>query len=1199
MRLKSALGIVLLSVALPLFAETCTFEGWRVSESGAAATWAGSRQKTENQPGWYDMPGWQMASPQEFKIAKGPVFVVCDVTADSAYTQELFTNGPAQIRLNGAPAKSLGGGIYQLSLKPGLNTFELQIGKAAAQNDDQAKSKGKKRKKTKSKTPSGIVQFAMRPFEQDYVTQPIAFKIKSARRAIEALGKQYPKYDSTTYLKQLDQLEQNGASDAAIEKFRHQALLLDNPEVDFDQILFRASSSESMPANWRGNSTYLRSHGKESRPTFKDELSLLNIRDQSVKTIYQPADPKEGVMDLALDFDAGKFLYSGVNSADNTFQIYEMNLDGTGKRQITPNLTAIDHYSGTYLPNGKIIFCSTASLNAVPCVAGRDYVGNLFEINADGTDMRQVTFDQENDWYPWVTDDGRVMYLRWEYTDNAHYFTRILMQMNPDGTNLRSIYGSNSYWPNTMFYAKTIPGDSSKFVAICSGHHGSERAGELVLFNMDKGEFEADGVVQRMPGYGKTVDPVVVDKYMDGRWPRFLHPYPLSENFFIVAGQFSAKQKWALYLVDRYDNMVKIADAPGKHMFEPIPVKKRKKPPMIADRRNFEAKDATLFIQDIYEGPGLKDVPRGTVKSMRIFTYGYAYRLGGGHDCLAIEGGWDTKRVLGTVPVEADGSVSVNVPHSMPLSLQPLDENGQALQVMRSWLTAMPGERLSCVGCHESSRTAPPMRVAKAARQAPKELTPWAGTTRPYGFGFKREIQPVLDTYCVGCHNGQANRPDFADTSETAEFAGGHSIKRHFGQSYRALHPYVRRPGPESDMHLLNPMEYHASTSPLMQMLAKGHHGVELGADAYTRLNTWIDLNVPYHPTWLEEQRGDAKTAAKSAQMVEFKKRYAGITDEVDWMPETPIDRPAFIKPAAVKKPAPLTLKGWPLSDAQVKAMATETKTVTIGGKAMTFAKIPAGQFVMGSVTGKRDEYPQSVVTIEKPFWMSVKEITNAEFWAFNPNHSSGAIDMQWKDHVYAGYPANGPAMPAIRVSWNEAMAFCQWASEQSGLKISLPTEAQWEWAARAGSDQPFFFGTSGFEKQANLADKRIGLLAVKGINPQPVPVKDRTPLNDFVPRDDSFDDGRLVPDGTAQYAANPWGLYDLHGNVAEWTRSDYKAYPYSAEDGRNAGHVAEKKVARGGSWRDMPHRATASFRLPYESYQKVANVGFRLVIEQ
>ncbi len=902
-------------------------------------------------------------------------------------------------------------------------------------------------------------------------------------------------------------------------------------------------------------------------------------------------------MDLMLSFDGKKMLYSGVDLESNTFQIYEMNIDGSRKHRITPILNAIDHYNAAYLPNGKILFCSTASLNSVPCVQGNDYVGTLFEINPDGTGMRQVAFDQENDWYPWVKENGRVMYSRWEYTDNSHYFTRILMEMNPDGTNNRSIYGSNSFWPNTLFYAKQIPGQTSMFCAIVSGHHGTARAGELIIFDSNKGDFEADGAIQRIPERGKKIEPVIKDNYMGGKWPRFLHPYPLDKNFILVSAQLQPDHKWGLYLVDTFDNMIKLTDG-SKHSFEPVPVLPRKRPPVIPEKRNLKSKDATLFIQDIYAGPGLKGIPRGTVKALRIFTYGYAYRLMGGHDALAIEGGWDTKRVLGTVPVEQDGSVMVKVPHSLPLSIQPLDENGQALQIMRSWLTAQPGEVVSCVGCHEPSSMAPPANKCIAATKPPQKLNNWSKFGKTYGFGFNREIQPILDKYCAGCHDGRAksviNLKD--NTEQHWELGKGiWAAKRHFSKSYLALHPYVRRPGPESDMHLLTPMDFHASTSELMQILNKSHHGVKMSKKDREQLVTWIDLNVPYHSTWLEENPSK-HTAEQAARTKKFKTLYAGIDDDIEWLPKEPVKRPKFIRPKNIKKPKKVTLADWPLAD---NSISQDSKKIKIGEKEITLVKIPAGKFVMGSVEGALDEAPQAVVEIEKPFWISTTEITNDQLRQFNPKHDSRFIDQQWKDHVFPGYPANKPEMPAIRVSWNESIQFCKWLSQKTGLKVNLPTEAQWEWAARAGSDQPWFFGKTGFEKYANLADKSIGLLAVKGVNPRPVPENQRNLLNNFVPRDSTFNDGRLLPDATGQYQPNAWGIYDMIGNVSEWTRSAYKPYPYRHGDGRNKTSGDDKRVVRGGSWRDRPKTATASYRVPYAPFQKVFNVGFRIVIEE
>jgi hypothetical protein len=178
---------------------------------------------------------------------------------------------------------------------------------------------------------------------------------------------------------------------------------------------------------------------------------------------------------------------------------------------------------------------------------------------------------------------------------------------------------------------------------------------------------------------------------------------------------------------------------------------------------------------------------------------------------------------------------------------------------MRSWFTAMPGEVLSCVGCHESQNSSPPSIPTLAAYGAPAEIQPWYGPAR--GFNFEREVQPVLDRYCVGCHHGQAGRSRptgvrsagiGADHRLRSVYHDGGRDAGHFSTSYAELHRFVRRPGLESDYHLLMPMEFHASTTQLVQLLAKGHHNVQLDAESWDRLITWIDLNAPFHGTWTE-----------------------------------------------------------------------------------------------------------------------------------------------------------------------------------------------------------------------------------------------------------------------------------------------------------------------------------------------------------
>ncbi|MCX7045050.1 MAG: formylglycine-generating enzyme family protein, partial [Candidatus Sumerlaeota bacterium] len=217
----------------------------------------------------------------------------------------------------------------------------------------------------------------------------------------------------------------------------------------------------------------------------------------------------------------------------------------------------------------------------------------------------------------------------------------------------------------------------------------------------------------------------------------------------------------------------------------------------------------------------------------------------------------------------------------------------------------------------------------------------------------------------------------------------------------------------------------------------------------------------------------------------------------------------------------------------------------------------------------------------------------------FDPLHDNRFIDQQSKDHTTPGYPINGPSFPVVRISWREAMAYCEWLSKKTGGHFTLPTEAQWEWACRAGTDTPLSYGgvDGDFSTYANLADVSIKLLAVQGVNPQPIP--NPSNIQAFLPRDDRYNDGQKILCEIGKYKPNAWGLYDMHGNAGEWTLSLYRPYPYSDGDGRNAVTAEGDHVARGGSWSDRPIRARSAFRLAYPSWQRVSNVGFRVMCDQ
>ena len=176
-------------------------------------------------------------------------------------------------------------------------------------------------------------------------------------------------------------------------------------------------------------------------------------------------------------------------------------------------------------------------------------------------------------------------------------------------------------------------------------------------------------------------------------------------------------------------------------------------------------------------------------------------------------------------------------------------------------------------------------------------------------------------------------------------------------------------------------------------------------------------------------------------------------------------------------------------------------------------------------------------------------------------------------------------------------MAFCRKLSEKTGMKITLPTEVQWEWACRAGSDSEFWYGSlnTDFGKYENLADKHLNQMAVRGVNPMPMKENDAWyKYYTYQPKENGVDDGNMLMVKGGGYQANPWGLYDMQGNVAEWTSSDYSPYPYNEK----AQGTGTEKVVRGGSWNDHPKASTAYYRRAYLPWQKVYNVGFRVIIE-
>jgi len=1109
----------------------------------------------------------------------------------------------------------------------------------------------------------GLSPERMRQLKEDLAR----FSPAAARRTVEDLAKSCgDRYDGDRHRaavealaakvadvqKALDGQDAAGqkAAEALIEGAR--AALLANPLLDFDRLVAVRRTLDPAAAR-RGLGKEIGflnlnpfNHADMQRYGWTNEIvTVTGLRgNPKIETLFRPKW-QTIVRDLDLDFNAGRLLFSGINKADR-WALFEIAADGAGLKEVTPTAdTDVDWFDGCYTPDGRIVMLGTAAYQGLPCVHGSLPVAMLYVLDRATGKIRQLTFEQDSDYTPAVMNDGRIVYTRWEYSDLQHYWSRILMTMNPDGTSQLSLYGSNSYFPTVLQQCRAIPNDAHRLVGIVGGHHDVPEIGRLVLFDPtlsrsypfvydppDKSwgpegtrpfrilpktlPKERTGMVHEFPGYGQDVqgdvaDGLVANQFERGK-PYFVYPYPLSDKYVLVSVKTGRDALWGLYLVDVFDTVTRIAEIEGAALLEPIPLVPRNPPPVIPDRIKPGAQTASVHIADIYNGPGLRGVPRGTVKGLRVFAYHFNYERTGGPSSVGlgrVEAGWDIRRLLGTVAVEADGSACFEIPANTPVSLQPLDADGAALQLMRSWLVGMPGERVSCMGCHEDNRSSVAVGRALADTKPPQQIRPFQGPVRP--FGFECEMWPLAQKYCLGCHGDAAKAPPRATDQGGEEGKPRQLLMRDATACYHMIHPYVRRPGPESEMALLNPLEWHASTSPLVQMLRKGHHGVTLDRDAWETLITWIDLNAPWRAKW---DPPAVRGHEQRQRRLELRQRFA----QCDADPEREYDAwaatvkargaPAAVAPQPVPEAEPDTLSvaGFPMDAAQAKAaqaaLGETRRTVKLpNGEALTFVRVPAGTFVMGSTDGYADERPRAAVKIEQPFWMSETEVKNSQYHAFDPEHDSRYQDLHGMDHTVPGDISNHRDQPAIRMSWQRAMAFCHWLSQTAGVKAALPTEAQWEWAARGGTATRFYWGGLGddFSKWANLSDQAVrwsNTVGWEGGNRiqrrQPYEIALGYPLHE-----ERFKDNWYSMDYVAQAGANAWGLYDMVGNAGEWTRSSYRPYPYSENDGRNDGNANEPKVARGGAFRDRPRDAGAAIRRSYAAWQTVYDVGFRVVI--
>ncbi len=578
------------------------------------------------------------------------------------------------------------------------------------------------------------------------------------------------------------------------------------------------------------------------------------------------------VLEPRLSWDARRIVFSFVkpgpgqpypaqldNAVDEGFyHLYEVNVDGTNLRQLTRG--PYDDLMPTYLPDGGIAFSSTRRRGYARCFggqfSGRWHVYTLHRMDADGGDLRTLSFHDTNEWFPMVSHDGLILYARWDYIDRDAVTHQNLWATRPDGSNPQALWGNATPSPHCAFQAQAIPG-SGKIVFTASAHH-SITAGSIVVVNP---EVARDGE----PALTRITPEVPFPEAESRNIPEYYEsPWPLSEDYFLV-GYSPVPLVWepganpadalGIYLLDRWGNRELIYRDPEIGSTNPCPLMPRPVPSALPS--NLPQKPpptGEMVLADVYQGLG--DVPRGSIKELRIVQIFPKTTNVANTPPIGMAGEENGRAILGTVPVAPDGSARFRVPAQRPILFQALDADGMAYQTMRSLTYVQPGERVACVGCHEPRMSAPvrPASVSEAVARGVSTIDPGPLGGRP--FSFVEMVQPVLDKHCVRCHGGEKTEGKI-DLTRTAAgvytrsyvaLCGGPSFWGEGTSPANAAEALVPRYGARNQIQVSPPGGmYGARGSRLIRLLRQGHYDVRLAPDDLRRLAAWIDLNAIFY----------------------------------------------------------------------------------------------------------------------------------------------------------------------------------------------------------------------------------------------------------------------------------------------------------------------------------------------------------------
>ncbi len=604
---------------------------------------------------------------------------------------------------------------------------------------------------------------------------------------------------------------------------------LAGPMAKVDEVVF--AERKIIGEHWYANfGTYAANDGKSYDKGGKlyregGKLCKLNIRTKQVATLID--DPKGGVRDPQVSYDGKKILFAYRKDDTENYHLHEMNVDGTGLKQLTDG--PWDDIEPTYVPDGGIVFVSNRCKRWVNCWLTQ--VAVLHRCDADGKNIHEISSNNEHDNTPWPMPDGRLLYTRWEYVDRSQVHYHHLWATYPDGTAQTVFYG-NLHPGIAMLDAKPIPNSDKFVVSFSPGHGQAEHQGVVTVVDPKAGP--------DAQAFAKSISKG--NEYRD--------PWAFSETCFMAA---TGPRLVVMDAQGQTQDLYKLTDAEAKDGFwlhEPRPIIARQREPTIITRIKPEQPMGKMFLADVYNGRNMDGVKPGEIKKLLVLeSLPKPINFTGGMDPLSYGGTFTLEHILGTVPVEADGSALFEVPAVRSVFFVALDEHDLAVKRMQSFSTVQPGETLGCVGCHEHRIVAPksiPMNATIAAQRAPSKIEPFAGV--PDIFDFPRDVQPVLDALCVSCH-GYDKTPAGGPRAGRLILSGDHGPMFSHGY-YMMTIAHLFSDGRNQPKSNYAPRTLGSSASKILTMLDGSHYGVKATDAQKKTLRLWIESSAAYPGTY-------------------------------------------------------------------------------------------------------------------------------------------------------------------------------------------------------------------------------------------------------------------------------------------------------------------------------------------------------------